>query len=72
MSVWPSLKPRALYAALLKNGWRPKHPATGGSHVVMVKDGWPAYTWSFHESREIGHRMVAKVAKQTGLTPDDL
>lgn len=29
-------------------------------------------TFAFHDSDEIGPRMVAKVAKDGGLLPDDL
>jgi hypothetical protein len=30
------------------------------------------YMFGFHDNEEIGHRMLAKIAKHTGLTPDDL
>jgi hypothetical protein len=28
--------------------------------------------WAFHEGVEIGPRMLARIAKNTGLTPADL
>jgi hypothetical protein len=28
--------------------------------------------FGFHDNDEIGPRMLAKIAKHTGLTPDDL
>jgi hypothetical protein len=28
--------------------------------------------FAFHESEEVGPRMLARVAKRTGLTPEDL
>jgi hypothetical protein len=28
--------------------------------------------FGFHDNEEIGSRMLAKIAKHTGLTPDDL
>ncbi len=30
------------------------------------------YTWAFHDSEEIGPVMLAKIAKHTGLKPEDL
>jgi hypothetical protein len=39
---------------------------------VLVRAGWPDYIFSFHDRAEIGPRMLAKIGKQTGLTPDDL
>jgi hypothetical protein len=34
--------------------------------------GWPDYVFAFHDRDEIGSRMLARVAKHTGLAPDDL
>jgi len=28
--------------------------------------------FAFHQDEEIGPRMLARIAKKTGLTPDDL
>lgn len=44
----------------------------GTSHVTLARDGWPDYVFAFHDSDEIGARMLARIAKRTGLTPDDL
>ena len=30
------------------------------------------FTWGFHDSDEIGPAMLAKIAKRTGLQPEDL
>jgi hypothetical protein len=30
------------------------------------------YTFAFHDNEEIGPRMLARIAKLTGLTPADL
>jgi predicted RNA binding protein YcfA (HicA-like mRNA interferase family) len=30
------------------------------------------YTWAFHDNDEIGPKMLAKIAKRTGLKPEDL
>lgn len=33
---------------------------------------WPDYVWSFHEGEEIGPAMLARIARRTGLSPEDL
>ncbi len=37
-----------------------------------MRAGWPDFVFAFHEDEEIGSRMLARVAKHTGLTPEDL
>jgi len=39
---------------------------------VLERQGWPDYTFSFAEGEEIGPKMLARIAKHTGLTPNDL
>jgi predicted RNA binding protein YcfA (HicA-like mRNA interferase family) len=56
--------------ALLKKGWQLKRQT--GSHRVLSKEGFPDYVFAFHEKEEIGPRMLARIAKHTGLTPEDL
>lgn len=70
MSQWPSTKARRVLAALLKIRWRVKRQV--GSHRVLEKEGWPNYTFAFHDEDEIGPRMLARISKQTGLRPEDL
>jgi predicted RNA binding protein YcfA (HicA-like mRNA interferase family) len=55
----------------LRIGWKVK-TQKGGSHVQLERDGWPSYTWAFHERDELGPVMLKKIAKHTGLTPTDL
>jgi predicted RNA binding protein YcfA (HicA-like mRNA interferase family) len=43
-----------------------------GSHRVLVRPGWPDYEFAFHDQQEIGGRMLSRVAKGTGLKPEDL
>ncbi|HEY8504201.1 MAG TPA: type II toxin-antitoxin system HicA family toxin [Gemmataceae bacterium] len=43
-----------------------------GSHRVLERAGWADVVFAFHDSEEIGPRMVARIAKHTGLTPGDL
>lgn len=71
MSRWPSKKAGAVLRALLRSGWSVKREAKG-SHTVLQRPGWPDYVWSFHTGQEIGPKMLAKIAKQTGLEPEDL
>jgi predicted RNA binding protein YcfA (HicA-like mRNA interferase family) len=71
MSQWPSTKARRVLAALLRIGWVVKRQA-GGSHRVLGRPGWPDYVFAFHDDEEIGPRMLARIAKHTGLQPSDL
>jgi predicted RNA binding protein YcfA (HicA-like mRNA interferase family) len=57
-------------AALRRIGWREKR--TAGSHRVLERAGWADVVFAFHDDIEIGPVMLAKIAKRTGLTPDDL
>ena len=68
---WRSVKARALLAALARCGWTVKREGAG-SHVILERPGWPIYIFSFHEGREVGPRMLARVTKRTGLRPEDL
>lgn len=70
MSNWPAGKARRILAALLKIGWRVKRQS--GSHRTLARDGWPDVVFAFHDDEEIGPRMLARIAKRTGLTPTDL
>jgi predicted RNA binding protein YcfA (HicA-like mRNA interferase family) len=70
VSKWPSSKARIVLAALLRIGWTAAR--TSGSHRRLVREGWPPYTWAFHDDVEIGPVMLAKIAKATGLRPEDL
>ncbi|MBI6545772.1 MAG: type II toxin-antitoxin system HicA family toxin [Cyanobacteria bacterium NC_groundwater_1444_Ag_S-0.65um_54_12] len=70
MSNWPSAKTKQVLEALLRIGWSIKR--TRGSHRVLARHGWPDVVFAFHGCREIGPRMLARIAKSTGLTPDDL
>lgn len=70
MSTWPSVRAKVLFKALLRIGWHIKRQS--GSHRTLSREGWPDYTFAFHDSEEVGPRMLARVAKHTGLTPSDL
>ena len=70
MSDWPSTRARQVLAALLRVGWRVKR--TSGSHRTLSRDQWQDFVFAFHDGEEIGPRMLARIAKRTGLRPDDL
>ena len=70
MSSWPSTRSARVLAALFRIGWSLKRQT--GSHKVLRRDGWPDFVFAFHDSDEIGPQMLARIAKRTGLTPDDL
>ena len=70
MSEWRSTKARRVLAALLHKGWQIKR--TTGSHKVLARDGWPDVVFAFHDNEELGPRMLARLAKATGLAPEDL
>jgi predicted RNA binding protein YcfA (HicA-like mRNA interferase family) len=71
MSHWPSSKASRVYKALLRIGWAPK-PFKGSSHVTLQREGYSDFTWAFHDNGEIGPKMLARIAKHTGLEPTDL
>ncbi len=70
MSQWGSTKARKVLASLIKIGWTVKRQA--GSHKVLGRDGWQDVVFAFHDGQEIGPRMLARIAKQTGLQSEDL
>ena len=71
MSQWGSKKARRVLAALLRIGWRIKRQS-GGSHKILERSGWPDVVFAFHDGDEIGPKMLARVARRTGLKPEDL
>jgi predicted RNA binding protein YcfA (HicA-like mRNA interferase family) len=71
MSQWRATKARRVFAALLRTGWELKRKS-GGSHRVLSKAGRPDFVFVFHDRDEIGPRMLSRIARHTGLTPDDL
>ena len=70
MTQWPTTRARRVLAALLRIGWTIKR--TTGSHRVLARPGWPDYVFAFQDNEEIGPRMLARIGRATGLTPDDL
>lgn len=70
MSRWPAAKARRVLAALLRIGWRIKRES--GSHRTLARPEWRDVVFAFHNGEEIGPKMLARIARQTGLTPEDL
>ena len=70
MSQWRSIKAKRLLAALFRIGWSVKRQ--DGSHKTLERKAYPDYVFAFHDSDEIGPKMLARVAKHTGLKPNDL
>jgi predicted RNA binding protein YcfA (HicA-like mRNA interferase family) len=70
MSEWGARKARLVLAALLRIGWTVKRQS--GSHRVLARAGWPDFVFAFHDGDEIGPRMLSRVARHTGLRPEDL
>lgn len=69
-SPWPSSKASRVLAALLRIGWTVKRQP--GSHKTLARDGWPDVVFAFHDGEELGPRMLARLARNTGLKPGDL
>ena len=71
MSNWKSAKAKRVLAALERIGWSIKRER-GGSHKVLEHAEHPDYIFSFHDGDEIGPKMMARIAKKTGLKPEDV
>ena len=70
MSQWASTSGKRVLAALLKLGWRIKRQT--GSHKILTREGWPNVVFAFHDGETLGPKMLARIAKTTGLHPEDL
>ena len=70
MSQWPSAKARDVLRALGRIGWKVKRQS--GSHKTLAREGYADVVFAFHDRDEIGPKMLARLAKHTGLTPEDL
>lgn len=68
--AWPSTKARQVLRALKAIGWEVKRQS--GSHRTLQRPGWPDYVFAFHDGDEVGPKMLARIAKATGLRPEDL
>jgi len=70
VSSWPATKARRVLATLQRIGWVVKRQS--GSHRTLSRRDRPDFVFAFHDDEELGPRMLARIAKHTGLRPDDL
>ena len=70
MSRWPRAKANLVFRALLRKGWRVA--SQKGSLIKLTHPEFGSFMFGFHEGEEIGPKMLSRIAKRTGLTPDDL
>jgi predicted RNA binding protein YcfA (HicA-like mRNA interferase family) len=70
MSQWPSTKAKKVLSALKHIGWQVHHQS--GSHRVLSRPGCNNVVFAFHDNEEIGPKMLARIAKVTGLKPENL
>ena len=70
MSNWPASRATRVLRALHRIGWTVKRQR--GSHRTLSRPGHADYVFAFHDDEEIGPKMLARIAKYTGLKPEDL
>ena len=46
--------------------------ATIWFYKILSRAVWPDFVFAFHDGEEIGPRMLTRIAKHTGLKPEDL
>ena len=67
---WGSAKGSEVLRILMRNGWTVKRQK--GSHKTLTHPDHGDYVFAFAESEEIGPKMLARIAKKTGLTEKDI
>jgi predicted RNA binding protein YcfA (HicA-like mRNA interferase family) len=70
MSRFPAAKARRVLAALFRSGWTLKRQS--GSHRTLAREGYPDFVFAFHDDEELGPLMLSRIAKRTGLKPEDV
>ncbi|MFZ0276951.1 MAG: type II toxin-antitoxin system HicA family toxin [Candidatus Sulfotelmatobacter sp.] len=72
MSHWPSVKAKQALKALPKIGW--VVVSQTGSHKKLKHQAsvYPMYVWSYGDGDELGSKILSRIAKHTGLKPEDL
>ena len=70
MSRRPATKPPRVLTAFVRIGSTLKRRS--GSHRTLQRAGWADFVFAFHEKEEIGPKVLARIARRTGLTPGDL
>jgi hypothetical protein len=41
-------------------------------HRTLARPGWPKVLFAYHDNEEVGPRILSRIAKETGLKPEDL
>jgi predicted RNA binding protein YcfA (HicA-like mRNA interferase family) len=74
MNKFAASSAKKVFRALEQIGWREKpRISKSGSHRQLEHPDFPyEFTWAFHDNVEIGPKMLARIAKRTGLKPEDL
>ncbi|MEN9581646.1 MAG: hypothetical protein RJA70_4655 [Pseudomonadota bacterium] len=69
MPEWGAARPVPFWprSSVSGGGYRQR-----GSHRVLVRVGFSNLVFAFHDGEEIGPRMLARIAKHSGLKPTDL
>lgn len=62
-------KASRVLAALKRDGW--VELRRRGSHRILARDGVQV-TWAFHDRDDLGGPMMARIARQTGYTLEEL
>jgi predicted RNA binding protein YcfA (HicA-like mRNA interferase family) len=70
LSDWPSVKARVALRALQRIGW--KISSQKGSHDKLQHPQRGTCMFGFHDKEELGPKILSKIAKYTGLKPEDL
>src|SRR5689334_20211453 len=64
------------HACQARFGSAPPHwvdnQASIGFSSTLSRPGWSDVVFAFHDNEELGPRMLARIAKLTGLNPEDL
>lgn len=74
MRKFPSTTANKVYRAFVRVLWRekPRISHRGFTGSLRIPNFPCEYTWAFRDNEEIGPKMLAKIAKRTGLKPEDL
>ena len=61
---------RRVDGQLMHIGWIAKRQS--GFHRTLVREGWQDVVFAFHDGEETGTHMIARIAKHTGITAEDM
>ncbi len=70
MSRFGAAKSTRVLAALQRIGWSVKRES--GSHKILERQGWADTVFAFHDGEEIEPIMLSRIARVTGLIPENL